>query len=385
MRTFAHAPGTSGPRRLRAGAAASLTALALSACAAPPEPGPEPTWRDSPAATATSADDLGGMDALIEAAQAEGELNVIALPPDWANYGVMISTFEETYGITVNSANPDASSQEEINAAAQHAGTGRAPDVFDVGHAVALEAAEEHFAEYRVQTWDEIADDIKDPGGRFTGDYTGYMSVGYDPEAVPEITDLEDLLGEEFTGKVALNGDPTQSGAGFSGVVMASLARGGSADDIAPGIQFFRELHQAGNLRAITPTPATIADGETPVVIDWDYTNASQAQAMSEREWEVFVPEGAVVSSYYFQAVNADAPHPAAARLWQEFVFSDQGQNIYRSGLARPAREDAMREAGTLDTSVELPEVGSAPVSLTMEQVEAANAYLTRNWADAVS
>src|SRR5262245_22161591 len=67
------------------------------------------------AATATSAADLGGMDALIAAAKAEGELNVIALPPDWANYGKMIETFSTTYGIKVNSAQPDASSQDEIN------------------------------------------------------------------------------------------------------------------------------------------------------------------------------------------------------------------------------------------------------------------------------
>ena len=73
------------------------------------------------------------MDQLIAAAKAEGELNVIALPPDWANYGKMIDTFAQKYGIKVNSAQPDGSSQDEINAANQLRGQERAPDVFDLG------------------------------------------------------------------------------------------------------------------------------------------------------------------------------------------------------------------------------------------------------------
>ena len=34
------------------------------------------------------------------------------------------------------------------------------------------------------------------------------------------------------------------------------------------------------------------------------------------------------MAGYYYQAINADAPHPAAARLWQEFLYSDEGQNL---------------------------------------------------------
>ena len=34
---------------------------------------------------ATSAADFGGLEGLVAACQAEGKLNVIALPPDWAN------------------------------------------------------------------------------------------------------------------------------------------------------------------------------------------------------------------------------------------------------------------------------------------------------------
>jgi putative spermidine/putrescine transport system substrate-binding protein len=339
------------------------------------------------AATATSVEDFGGLEGLVEAAQAEGQLNVIALPPDWTNYGEIIETFSEKYDIEVDSAQPDASSQDEINAAVQLKGTDRAPDVFDLGPAVAIANAD-MFAPYKVQTWDDIPDELKDADGRYFSDYGGLMSIGYDAGSVPAPTSLADLLKPEYKGKVALNGDPTQAGAAFAGVVMASLGNGGSADDIAPGVEFFAKLKDAGNFLPVDPTPATIASGQTPVVIDWDYTNAAQAEGLAgQREWKVVVPEEAVHGSYYMQAINADAPNPAAARLWQEFLYSDEGQNLWLKGFGRPVREAAMAEAGTLDEEAyaKLPEVTSEPVSLTEEQAAKAKEYLAANWQAAIS
>ena len=377
--------------RPRTGLAALLAAVALTAaCGEAPE---RETASDSgadsgaSAETATSAEELGGMEALVEAAQEEGTLNVIALPPDWTNYGEMISTFSEKYDIQVDSAQPDANSQDEINAAEQLAGTDRAPDVFDLGSSIAR-ANVDMFAPYEVATWDDIPDELKDPEGRHVSDYTGFMSIGYDAGAVPAPTSVEDLLGPEYKGKVALNGDPTTAAAAFNGVVMAALEVGGSPDDIAPGVEFFTELKAAGNFLPVDPTPATIASGQTPVVIDWDYTNAAQTQALEgKRDWQVVVPEGAVVSSYYQQAINKDAPHPAAARLWQEFLYSDEGQNIWLKGFGRPVRAAAMQEAGTIDEEAfaALPPAQGNPVNLTVEQEEAAKTYLGANWAKAIS
>jgi putative spermidine/putrescine transport system substrate-binding protein len=369
--------------KLRKALAVSLAAsvVALSACA-PPEDDEEPTAEgEVDAATATSAEDFGGLDELVAAAQEEGELNVIALPPDWANYGEIIDTFSNKYDIEVNSAQPDADSQSEINAAEQLAGTDRAPDVFDLGQSVAL-ANTDMYAPYQVETWDDIPDEFKDPDGAWVNDYGGFMSIGYDSSKVPDVTAVEDLLGSEFEGRVALNGDPTLAGAAFSGVLMAAIANGGSADDIKPGVDFFGELRDAGNFIPVDPTPATIESGQTPVVIDWDYTNAAESAKLDT--WKVLVPPEAVVAGYYYQAINADAPHPAAARLWQEFLYSDEGQNLWLEGGARPVRAEAMAEAGTIDQELydALPPVEGEPVVPTIEQTEAAAAYLAENWAE---
>ncbi len=98
------------------------------------------------------------------------------------------------------------------------------------------------------------------------------------------------------------------------------------------------------------PTPATIASGQTPIVIDWDYNNVAQTAALEGKvDWKVVVPANEVVAAYYNEAINIDAPHPAAARLWKEFVFSAEGQNIWLKGAARPVLIDMMTTDGTVD------------------------------------
>ncbi len=367
-------------------AASSLLVLiaGLAACA-PPEKDNSGAETESgvKAGEATSAEDFGGMDSLVDAAKKEGALNVIALPPDWANYGASIKAFEDKYGIKVNSAQPDAASQDEINAANQQKGKSTAPDVFDLGQAVAL-ANTSMFAPYRVATFDDIPQAFKDPNGTWVNDYGGYMSIGYDSAKVPDVTNVNDLLKPEYNGKVALNGDPTQAGAAFSGVLMVALSQGGSVDDIAPGVEFFRKLKEAGNFLPVDPTPATIESGQTPVVIDWNYLNASETAKLPT--WKVVVPPGSPVAGYYYQAINKDAPHPAAARLWQEFLYSDEGQTLFAVGGVRPVRADNMIADGTMDkAAAEKLTVIDGPVTVpTPDQTEAATKYLTENWAKAI-
>lgn len=365
-------------------AVSALVAVGLAACAPPQkEAAGGQTDTGIKVAEAKSAADFGGMDKLVEAAKAEGELNVIALPPDWANYGAIIKAFSEKYGIKVNSAQPDASSQEEINAANQQKGKSTAPDVFDLGQSVAL-ANTSMFAPYKVATFDDIQDKLKDPDGTWVNDYGGFMSIGFDSTKVPPITSVDDLLKPEYHGKVALNGDPTQAGAAFAGVLMAALSQGGSADDIAPGVEFFAKLKEVGNFLPLDPTPATIESGQTPVVIDWNYLNGTESQKVPG--WQVIVPHEALVAGYYYQAINKDAPHPAAARLWQEFLYSDEGQNLYAQGGVRPVRADKMILAGTADRAAfgQLPPIDGPVTVATQAQTDTANKYLADNWAKAI-
>ncbi len=338
----------------------------------------------SDAATATSVAAFGSFADLETAAKAEGQLNVIALPRTWANYGEILDLFAQKYPeITVNEQSPDVSSAEEIQAATSNQGLDTAPDVFDLGLAVALQNTDK-FAAYTVQTFDEIPDELKEPTGLFVGDYGGYMSVGYDSARFPAPTQLSDLLSPTYKGAVAINGDPTQAGSAFAAVGLATVQNDGTLDDFTPGIDFFGELNRAGNFLKVDPTDATIASGETPVVFDWDYLNAAQASAVPT--WKTVVLSGTGYAGYYNQAINKDAPNPAAARLWQEFLYSDEVQNLWLKGGARPARMEAMTEAGTIDAGLAaaLPEAPSETVVPTEQQSTTAGETLGQNWATAV-
>ena len=337
-------------------------------------------------ATVTSAAAGGGMNKLIAAAKAEGTLNVIALPPTWANYGAILNTFSKKYGIKINSANPAGSSQDEINAVNREHGTANAPDVLDVGSAVAL-ANTKLFAPYKVATWSSIPAAQKDPNGLWYNDYGGYMSVGYSSK-FGTITSLSQLLGPKFKNAVALNGSPTEANAALNGVMMASLANGGSASSIAAGVNFFHKLKTAGNFSPTQATGATIKAGSTPVVFNWDYLNLPSYVGVSN--WKVFIPSGAVLGGYYDQAINKQAPHPAAARLWEEFLYSQAatgGQNLWLAGGARPVEQLAMANNGTLNKAdaAKLPTVPGTPVFLSQSQNTSAANYLAANWTKAVS
>ena len=366
-------------RRMQSRAAIALAtvAVALSACGGGTGGGSAVDWK-----TATSAG-TGGVDAVCAAGKTEGTVNLIATPPDWANYGQMITDFTAKYGIKVESAQPDAGSQDEINAAKQLTGTGRQPDIFDLGTAVAL-ANTDMYAPYQVATWKDIPDANKEATGLWANNYTGLMAIGYDA-SLGNITKVADLADPKYKGKVALNGDPTKTGAGFNGVVLAALANGGSADNIQPGIDFFKKLTDIGNLIPVDPAPATIASGQTPIVIDWSYNNGPQIAALAPKgiTWNVVVPSDASpIGAFYNDAINKDAAHPAAARCWMEYVFSDAGQNTWLKGFAKPVRIEAMKTAGSVDKTAlaALNPPATDPVMLTSAQTDAAKKLLTDQW-----
>ncbi|MEU1269379.1 extracellular solute-binding protein [Streptomyces sp. NPDC005799] len=372
------------------GSLAVVAALALSACGAAPD-NASTTADGKNAATATSAADFGGLDALVKAAKKEGTLHAIALPRDWANYGALIDGFTKKYGIKIQVENPDGSSQDEINAVTSRKGQDRAPDVLDLGSSFALSAAQQGLlAPYKVTSYADIPAGQKDPQARWYNDYGGYISIGCDAKRVKVCpTTFADLLKPQYKGQVALNGNPTKSGSAFGGVYAAALASGGSFDDIQPGLDFFAKLKKNGNYTPVESTPATVEKGETPISIDWDYLNAGYADEFKSKgvDWKVAIPSDGQYAQYYSQAINKGAPHPAAARLWQEYLYSAEGQNLWLKGYARPALMTAMEKAGTLDkeAAAKLPKVTGTPSFPPEAQQSKAKTVIAQGWAKAVS
>jgi len=356
----------------------ALTSTALPAQAATKAP-----------AKATSAKDVGGMAALIKLAQKEGELNVIALPDYWANYGNILKAFEAKYKIKINSADPEASSAQELVAVRTLKGQSRMPDVVDVGLQFAVQGAQEGlWAPYKVATWNDIPADAKEPNGLWFSDYGGYIAIGYDANLVKTPpTSFADLENPIYKNQVALNGDPTSSNSAFLSVVATSVAAAKGvkgANNIQYGLDYWKSLKSSGNFVPVAANPTTVEAGQTPILLDWDYLHAKYKGTSGKVDWKVVVPSDALLGGFYAQAVVKNSPHPAAARLWQEFLYSDEGQNLWLQGGARPIRLDAMVKAGKHNKAAyaNLPATpkGTKATFPSLQQQLLAKATLTPSW-----
>lgn len=365
-----------------------LLAMVLTACG--PAAAPAPSNVDW--STVKSAAEAGGMDALVAAAKAEGELNVIALPDDWCNYGEMISTFSTKYGIKVNSISPEAGSADELQAIIDNKENKgpQAPDVIDVGPAFGPLAKEQGLlAPYKVTTWDSIAG-LKDPDGYFYTDYNGVLVFEINLDVVKDVPqDWSDLLDPKYKGQIALAGDPRSSSQAAQTVYAAAIANGGSLDNVQPGLEFFKELNAKGNLLPLIANTGSIAKGETPITFQWNYLALANAESFNGNPpLEIVYPKSVNWGGFYLQAISAYAPHPAAARLWQEFLYSDEGQIIWMKGYCAPARLADMLQRGVVpdDLKAKLPDpaiIDSAVVP-SNDQLGAARELIKSQWDSVV-
>jgi putative spermidine/putrescine transport system substrate-binding protein len=335
---------------------------------------------------ARAADD---MDALIAAAKKEGKLNVITLPRDWANYGAIMDAFTAKYGIAIDDANPDGSSADELQAVKSLKGQDRAPDALDIGPSFASIGVKRHlFQPYKVATWDTIPANMKDAEGLWVADYFGVVSIATNTSVVKNApTTWADLKKPEYKGMVALNGSPLGAGAAFAAVFAASLGNGGSYDDIAPGVAYFGELAKIGNLSPAAATgPALLVSGQAPIVINWDYLSLGyRDMAVGKATINVVVPEGSQpYGSFYCQAIPFDAPHPNAAKLWQEWLYSDEGQLLFLAGYAHPARYADLAKRNLIPASLSAKLPPAAPYAdvkfATQAQVAKAQKTLAELW-----
>jgi putative spermidine/putrescine transport system substrate-binding protein len=323
---------------------------------------------------------------MVANAKKEGKLNVIALPPDWANYGEIISTFSKKYGIPITSDNPDGSSAQENQAITSLKGDSRAPDVVDVGPAFAVAgAAAGLYGKYFPSTFSTIPRSMKDTRGFWYGDYWGAISIGYNQNLVSNPpTSFKDLMKPEYKGKVAVNGSPLTSNSAVSVVFAAALANGGSVANVGPGIDYFAALKKSGNYIPVGTTSATVASGQTPISLDWDYNNLAYVKEFPAARWKVNIPTDGVYGGYYAQAVNATAPHPWAARLWEEFIYSDQGQLLYLKGFAHPARFNDLANRkkipNSLLTALPAPSLYAKAKFASLGQQTTAKAKIASDW-----
>jgi len=333
----------------------------------------------------------GSLDDLVAAAKAEGQLTIIAVPHDWCGYGAVIDGFKAKYGLPINELNPDAGSGDEIEAIKANKGNKgpQAPDVIDVGLSFGPSSKAEGLLQpYKVSTWDSIPNDQKDAEGYWYGDYYGVLAFEINADLVKKHpADWSDLMSPDYKNMVALSGDPRTSNESIQGIFAAGLsATNGNIDQAADaGLKFFAELNKSGNLVPVGGGAAPLAQGTTPIVIRWDYLALGDRDTLKGNpNVEIVVPKTGVVAGVYVQAISAYAPHPNAAKLWMEYLYSDEVQVTWLKGYCHPIRfNDLVANKKVPDELLaKLPPAENYEKALfpTLEQQGKAKEIITKQW-----
>ncbi len=87
----------------------------------------------------------------------------------------------------------------------------------------------------------------------------------------------------------------------------------------------------------------------------------------------------------YVQAISAFAPHPNAAKLWMEYLYSDEGQLGWLKAYCYPIRYEALTKSGVIpaDLAAKLPDPSGA-VFPTIDQLSKASTTITKGWDSVV-
>lgn len=330
------------------------------------------------------------LDKLIPLAQKEGTVTVIALPRDWANYGEIIDTFKAKYNMKVNELFPDAGSADELEAIRANKGnTGpQNPDTVDVGITYAVDGKKEGlWAKYKLNVWDSIPANLKDPDGTWFAEYFGVLGIQYNATLIKNPPQkFEDLLKADYKNSVTV-GDPTKGNESVMGVWACGIElNGGKIEGAAEkGIEFWTEMNKAGNMVPVSMSSGSLAKGETPIGLRWDYLALADRDTLAGNpEVGFLIPDSVSLGGPYASAINATGPHPFAARLWAEYFMGDEGQLLYLKGYAHPARYNDMvkRNVVPAELADKLPPAKYYEKALfpTLDEIGAAKKYIAENW-----
>lgn len=313
-------------------------ALIVAACATPT---PEPTKPPAPPASSSSAPASSAApsnQAMLDAAKKEGQLVSYGMSDDWVNLGNIWATIEKRY--SVKHTDTDMTSAEQITRLLAEK---NAPvmDVADIGYDFLGKLLENNLAmPYKNAYWDKIPNEFKDPDGRWAVGYWGAISFLVNTDLVKNPPQTwADLLKPEYKDKVCSR-DPAVSTYATGSVLAAAYANGGGEDNVKPGLDWFKQLRDSGNLRAgVVLNVASVQKGECPISLVYDFDGFAKRDATG-LPLQVIIPKDGTVGMLFAQYISANAPHPNAAKLALDFFYSDEGQIMFAQGYAHPSRKD---------------------------------------------
>jgi putative spermidine/putrescine transport system substrate-binding protein len=293
-------------------------------------------WQKALVMSALLASTIGAQPVtdLTAGAKTEGEIATYGCPADWAGYGFVSDVMTKTHGLKWTDSNMTSADAIERLTAEKDAPVA---DIIDIGLQFAPTAVKAGvLLPYKNSQWESIPEWAKDSEGLFAAAYYGTVAFLVNTKKVPNVPKTwKDLLKPEYKGLVTIQ-DPREAANAQFAVIAASMANGGSENDLDPGIKFFAELRKSGNLIDTLPDKDTLTKGEAGIGLLWDFQGLAWRRDMAELE--VLIPSDGSTSGLYTAVINKASKHPNAAKLWIETMLSDEGQVAFARSGARPIR-----------------------------------------------
>ncbi len=281
-------------------------------------------------------------DNLINCTHKEGQkLYTYGMADNWASYKKLFSTLKTKYNITRYDI--DMSSGDVI----KRIDSEREDPIVDtvvVGITFALEAKNKGLLgcfDYEEKgDFPDWAIDNDKKCISWYATYYGVISFMVNTEVIKNVPrSWSDLLHPEYKNKIGYL-DPTVSATGFATVVAASYVYGGSISNVAPGIDYFKKLHEVGNIHSVYRSQNFIdfLQGRIPILINYDYNLLAQKEK-HKIPAELVIPSDGSISYPYVNLVMKKPSHPCATRLFFNFILSREGQEILSAEYVKPTRK----------------------------------------------
>ena len=365
---------------------------------------------------AKNVKEAGGLDNLIKLAKKEGKLALITTPRDWANYGNAFDAYEKAFGVKITVDNPDGSSQYEIDTM-KTAPKSKQPDSIDIGPLVVAQltppGSKPLSSPYQVINWKDIPNAAKDPSGLWYGNYGGKLAMVYNATLSPTPTKASDFTNPAYKGFVGITGNPTSSNQAFMSVLAASIGNGGhkNLSDVTKGLELYKAVKAQAPLVSVNGT--NLASGVAKLGFMWDFNALGIIPAAKAAGLDLkfaYPTDYVLQAPPYINAINAKSPNCANARLWQEFIYSQNkgktaaqltaadlklpgsklfalmqgGQNYFQQSGADPIMSIAMSKKKLLVPSLldfKVPSTAKIVGPATIADVLTAREQIISSWA----
>lgn len=325
--------------------------------------------------------DLNSMtlDQITEKAKADKEVDSVGMPDSWANWGQTWKDLKDKYGIAHNDS--DMSSAEELQMFATE-GKNATKDIGDVGQAFGPQAVSQDLVlSYKTSHWDSVPDWAKDKDGKWMMAYTGATTFLVNTDLVKtQPASWADLEKGDY--KVAI-GD-INGGTAQAAVIASAYAFGGSLDNLDPAFTFWTKLAKANRISTLDVKQQNFQTGEVPVGVIWSFTAIPYKTAITQYHLKAVIPSDGSILSGYASVINKYAPHPYAAALARDYIFSDAGQANLASSGAIPTRTDVKIPQNIQDATFSSADYQKAVPMKDTSAYEAACKKVVSRWQEEI-